>query len=574
MATAAAAEQKSGIRSVLRVRDLRVLFSALLISQTGSWAYSVALVTFVFTRTHSVTDVGVASLARFLPQLLLSVYGGVIAERFERVRLLISSDLAACAAQVGLVLVAATGGPIWLAIALAALSAVVQVPYSPATAALVPQLAGERELAAANALDGLIQNLVVAVGPAMGAVLLLLGPAQYAFAVNAASFLASAALLARLHVRSRTTDVTEEGAAGPLAQMKVGFVAVAHSGKARLLLAFCALVTFVYGTDSVVLVPVAHFQLHAGARGFGYLLAGLGTGGVLMAPAISRLAAAPRLATIIMLGAIGYSLPTALLTVVHSPVLGFLIEVFRGGSTLVVDALAITALQRAVAPDLVARVFGVFFSMVLLAVTLGSIVAPVLLRLTDLHTTLYLVAFGPAVFALTGYPALLRLDRESAARVAQLAPRIALLEQLGILESASRTVLERLASTLSEIAVGAGAAVVREGDTADAIYVIVDGAMRVTAHGAAQGGERFLRDLGPGDYFGEIGVLEGIPRTATVTATAPSDLYRLDAQDFLEALTAVPPASTLLDVARTRLATTHPTMQARFSAVPQTERVP
>ena len=188
MAAATRVEQKSGIRSVLRVRDLRVLFSALLISQTGTWAYSVALVTFVFARTHSLTDVGATSLARFVPALILSAYGGVIAERFERVRLLITSDLAACAAQLGLVAVAASGAPVWLAIVLAAVTTTVQVVYSPATAALVPQLASEKDLAAANALDGLIQNLVVAVGPALGAVLLLLGPPQYAFAVNAGSF--------------------------------------------------------------------------------------------------------------------------------------------------------------------------------------------------------------------------------------------------------------------------------------------------------------------------------------------------------------------------------------------------
>lgn len=576
MAAATSDQQKSGIRSVLRVRDLRVLFSALLISQTGSWAYSVALVTFVFERTHSVTAVGATSLARFVPALILSAYGGVIAERFERVRLLIASDLAAFAAQLGLVVVAASAAPVWLAIALAAISTTVQVVYSPATAALVPQLAGEKDLAAANALDGLIQNLVVAVGPAIGAVLLLLGPPQYAFAVNAGSFAASAILLTRLRTRSRATDVTEEGTAGPLRQMKVGFVALAQSGKARLLVAFCALVTFVYGTDTVVLVAVAHAQLHTGARGLGYLLAGLGIGGVLMAPAISRLAASPRLAAIIITGALGYTLPTALLVVVHSPVLAFFIEIVRGSSTLLVDALAITALQRSVAPELVARVFGVFFALLLLAVTLGSVVAPVLLRATDLHTTLYAVAFGPALLALLGYPALVQLDRASAARVAVLAPRIALLERLGIFEAASRAVLERVAGALTEIAVDAGTAVVREGQVSDALYIIVDGSMRVTAHGGPEhpGTERFLRDLGAGEYFGEIGVLEAIPRTATVTATAWSDLYRLSAEDFLEALTAVPPASTLFDVARARLATSHPMLQAHFAAVPRTEEQP
>ena len=193
-----------------------MLFGAALISLTGSWSYSVALATFAFERTHSLTVVGAASLARFIPALLLSAYGGVIAERFERVRVLITSDLCAFATQGALTVVAATGGPVWLALVLAALTQCVTVVYSPATAALIPQIAGEEDLAAANAFDGLMQNLVVAIGPAVGALLLMLGSPQYAFAVNAASFAFSAALIARLRVRSRATDVTEAGAAGPL----------------------------------------------------------------------------------------------------------------------------------------------------------------------------------------------------------------------------------------------------------------------------------------------------------------------------------------------------------------------
>jgi len=556
-----------GLRRALRHRDLRVLFSASLISFTGSWSYSVALVAFVFERTHSLTAVGGASLARFVPALLLSAYGGVVAERFERVRVMIASDLTCAAAQVALTVVAATEGPVWLAFLLAALTASASVVYGPATAALIPQIAGGEDLAAANAFDGLIQNLVVAVGPALGAALLAIGSPRFAFAVNAASFVLSAVLISGLHARSRSTDVTDAGTAGPLRQMAVGFKAVAGSRQARLLVAFCGIVSFVYGTDTVVLVAVAHTQLHTGARGFGYLLAGLGAGGVLMAPTISRLAASRRLAWIIIAGALGYTVPTALLVVVHAPALAFAIEVVRGASTLVVDALAITALQRSVAPDLIARVFGVFFALMISAIALGSIVAPVLLRATDLHATLFLVAFGPALAALAGYPAVARLDRESATSLASLAPRVALLEGLGMFEAASRPMLERLAAALTEVDVDPGTVIVREGDPADALFVLVVGTVRVTARGGPNG-ERFLRELGAGDYFGEIGVLEGIPRTATVAATTECHLYRIEASDFLDALTAVPPASTLLDVTRARLATSHPTLQPRFAALP------
>ena len=98
-----------------------------------------------------------------------------------------ASDLSAFAVQGALAAVAATGGPIWLALALAALSQAVTVSTARPRRPSVPQLAGEEDLAAANALDGLIQNVVVALGPALGALMLLLGPPQYAFAVNAAS---------------------------------------------------------------------------------------------------------------------------------------------------------------------------------------------------------------------------------------------------------------------------------------------------------------------------------------------------------------------------------------------------
>ena len=113
----------SGYRSVLAKRDVRLLFSGLLISATGSWAYNVGLLSFVYERTHSLGWVGAAGLVRFIPQLLLSAYGGVIAERTERIRLMVSSDLLCGLWQVGLAVVAATSGPPALARGFAALTA-------------------------------------------------------------------------------------------------------------------------------------------------------------------------------------------------------------------------------------------------------------------------------------------------------------------------------------------------------------------------------------------------------------------------------------------------------------------
>jgi CRP-like cAMP-binding protein/predicted MFS family arabinose efflux permease len=554
-----------GIRGALRHRDLRLLFGGLVISASGSWAYNVALLAYVFDRTHSLGWVGAAGLGRFVPALVFSTYGGVVAERFERVRVMIGSDLLCLVFQAALCVAAALTAPAWVAILFAALTAVANVVYSPAVAAMLPELAGEDDLVAANALNGTIDNLVVIAGPAVGAVLLALGSASLTFGINAASFGVSALLVMRMKARSRPVDVTEGETAGVFKQMAVGVKAIFSSGAATTLVMFSVLVSFVYGTDTVLLVGVSDAQLGTGAEGFGYLLAGLGVGGVLMALVVDRLASSRRLALIITAGVAGYCLPTALLVAVHSPGLAFALQVIRGAGTLVVDVLAITALQRAVPEDVIARVFGVFFALILGAISLGTIITPPIVNGPGLHTALYIMGFVPFAIGLLGYPSLVRIDRASAAKLAELEPRIAFLEQLGIFASANRAVLERLAAAATVVRFQAGDAVVREGDQADALYAIVSGSVDVRSRGEGEE-ERHIRVMEPGQYFGEIGLLEHIPRTATVTARDELELYRIEGDAFMDALATATAGASLLSGARLRLARTHPSLQPQFEA--------
>ena len=484
---ARAAEWFADYRAALAERDLRLILGALTISATGSWAYNIALLAFVFDRTHSLGWVGAAGLARYIPALVLSPYAGVVAERTDRVRLMLSADVLCAVWQVALVLIALSGAPVVLALVFSALTAVTSVVYDPSVSATIPSLVGEDELVAANALKSTIENLVVILGPAVGAVLLLLGSATSAFAVNAASFLISALMLSRVHTRTRAVDVTEQGTAGPLAQMTVGARTILELPAARTLVAFCALVSLLYGVDTVILVDVADSRLGLGPEGFGYLLAGLGVGGVLMAGAVNRLATSARLADVILGGVAGYCLPTALLAFIHSPGLAFASEVLRGGATLVVDVLAVTALQRAVPSEQLARVFGVFWAFILGAISIGVIITPPVVHALGLEAALIVMAVVPFALALLGYPALRSIDRRTAGRAAALAPRVAVLERLGIFATASRAVLEQLAGEASEVQFAPGSAIVREGEEADSIYVLLEGEVQVTARGELEG---------------------------------------------------------------------------------------
>ena len=174
----------AGYRAVLAKRDVKLLFSGLVISATGTWAYNTALLAFIFDRTGSLAWVGVAGLVRMTPQLLFSIYGGVLADRYERIRLMVTSDLVCGLWQVGMAVVAATNGPPALALVFTALTSASGVAYEPATAATIPSLVDEDHLAAANALNSTIDELAVIAGPAFGAVLLVAGSPSLVFALE------------------------------------------------------------------------------------------------------------------------------------------------------------------------------------------------------------------------------------------------------------------------------------------------------------------------------------------------------------------------------------------------------
>jgi MFS family permease len=556
-----AARWFSGYRSALAQRDLRLLLAGLTVSLIGTWAYNVALMAFVFERTHSLGWVGAAGLVRFIPALVLSPFGGVLAERTERIHLMVGSDLLCAAWQGGAAALAAAGGPVVVVLVMAGLTSATAVVYSPAVAATIPSVVSEDDLVAANSLNDTIDNLVVIAGPAVGAVLLVIGSPAGVFAINAGSFVCSAALVSRVRTRTRPVDVSEGGSVGVLAQVTAGVRTIASLPAARTLVAYSALVSFVYGTDTVLFVAVSTHRLGTGPQGFGYLLAGLGIGGIAMALAMDRLARLPRLAPIILGATLGYCLPTALLTIIHSPGLAFALQIFRGASTLIVDVLAVTALQRAVPEDQLARVFGIFFAFVLGAISLGALLTPAVVTALGLNGALLTMAFLPAALGLLGFPALVAIDRQASARAAALAPKVAVLERLDIFASASRSVLERLAASATDVRFPAGTVIVREGDAADALYVLVEGEVEVTARGESGGLERPLRTMTAPSYFGEIGVLRRIPRTATVTARTDSLCEKIEGEALLAALTSTPPSTSLMENASSRLALTHPSLR-------------
>lgn len=556
MGTAVDAKRGS-FRSALAIPDFRWMFTAHAISTIGTWAYTVAIAVFVWNATESPSWVAAVSLGRFVPALFFSTYGGVIAERFERRKVMIIVDLLCATWMLSLALTAGMGGPVILAIVFAGLTTVSGTAFFPAEAAMTPQVVGERDLAAANALNGIVSNVSVIVGPAIGALLLLIGPPELAFVLNGLSFIFGAFCLSRVKARSRATDVTEGGSAGVLKQMTVGAKALRESPTAFIIVMFSLGTVFIYGADTVLYVVYAEERLGTGAQGYGWLLTGLGVGGVMGGFLANRISASKRLGLIITMSVVIYGLPLFFMQWITSPALAYGIQVFRGAGTILVDVLAITTLQRSLKQDQIARVFGFFITLDLLVISLGVYLTPLMLGWVGLDTTFAIIGIAVPAITIALYPKTAQIDRLNAERLAELEPKIAAIEPLGIFAAASHPVVERLASAARRVTAVEGEWIIREGDPADAFYVITDGTVEVLARGEGAI-EDLIRVMRAGDYFGEIGLIEGIPRTASVRAVKSVTMLRIEGTDFLDALGQEPPSTGFLDGARKRLKATHP----------------
>jgi MFS family permease len=538
-------------RDALRHRDLRLLVASFFVDQVGSWSYVVVISVYVFDRTHSTQWLAALGICRWGPGLLLASYGGVLADRYQRVTVLIVSSLASAALMAGMAVAVAADAPVGLVLALTALSATALTPYQPAAGALTPEVVGEQDLAAANSIFSALEYLVVVLGPGIGGLLLLTGRPVVGVAVNAASFLAAAAIISRLRVRSRGGAGAEGGS---LQQWVIGVKALGARRVAVALVLFAALDSAVYGAAMVLYVPLS-IRLGTGTNGYSYLLAGSALGGVLGAGLANRLSSVSRLAPVIMGSLCLQALPFLATVPVHSPALACSLQVASGVGMVIVDVLAITILQRDLPGDVLSRVLGILETLILGGILLASLVMGILLAHADVVVGLIAVGVGVPVIGLGGLPTLLRADRASAAAAARLHPQVALLAELDLLARADRTTLERLAAAAQELVMPAETVIIRAGDNADALWILARGELSVWATGDGPEPSELPRVTAPG-YVGELGLLHGIPRTATVQTRQESTLLRIGGQDFLAALQASRPSPSLLSVAGTRMART------------------
>ena len=515
------AQATAALRAAMRNPGLRRVELAWGAAIGAEWAHFVALGVFAYG-AGGTTAVGVAGLARMLPAALVAPLASTLGDRFRRERFLLGIAAVGAAALVASAVVFFTAPSEPLIFALAAVIGVSSTLFRPALQAILPSLARTpKELIAANGATSTIESLGTLVGPLLAGVLVSVGNPGVVFAAAGGVLAAGALLLATLHVEG----VIQETAArdDPRELLLGGFEAV-RRGPARLILALMATQTFVRGCLNVLIVVAVFQVLDAGDGAVGYLTAALGLGGLIGALGATTLHSR-RLANAMGVALIFWGLPIALIAPWPYLPAAVLLLAVVGAANSVEDVAGFTLLQRIVPDVALSRALGLVWGAAMGAVGVGSIVAPAVVALVGPRTAFAVVGAILPVVTLLSWRGLQKIDRQ----VTGPTDELEVVSEVPLFEPLSLVAKEHLASKLTRLHVEPGEVIVRAGETGDRFYIVGEGELEITngACGSCHGG----------DFFGEIALLRDVPRTATVRATEPSDLYALEREDFLAAVT-------------------------------------
>jgi MFS family permease len=504
-----------------RVRKLQI---AAVGSTLGGWAYAVALPVYAY-HSGGARAVGLLFFARFVCAALAAPWLGVAADRWSRRQLMLVTDVIRAGLCVGMTAVAVSGGNAYAVYVLAVLSSVTSVAYGPAQGALLPSLVETPdELTAANVVSNTISSLGMFAGPALGGVLLALSGPAAVFAFNGAVLVWSALWVVQVP-RDHPPERTERPRLLP--ELTAGFTAVLRRPALRVIVGLTGAQTLTSGALEVLLVVLALQLLSSGNAGVGWLNAAIGIGSIVGAFVVAVIASRRKLATGFALGILVSVIPIALVAGVSTLAPALILFGILGAGSVLVEVGGITLLQRSAENEVLGRVFSVLETTILAALAIGSLVAPAIVSWLGPHGALIATGVFVPILLVPLWPSLRRIDAETVIAEEPLE----LLRRIEIFARLSEPVLERLALSATTVSTTTDQVVVALGEVGNHFYVIATGRVAVELEGGA------TRELGPGDFFGEIALLRDVPRTATVRALEPLRLYAVERDEFLVAVT-------------------------------------
>ena len=397
---------------LLRRRAFALVWWAALTSRIGNWVLVVALHVYLYEQTGSPLAVSGVFVAYYLPALLFGSLAGVFADRWDRRRTMVASNLGQAAAVL-LLLFIRSDDVLWLAYAVAFLDAALAQLFQPASSALMPRLVPSHLLAPANALDSTNDHLARSIGPAVAGVVVGVAALHGAALVDSASFLVSAILIALV----RPEDIAADGgasvvssashpAAGFRSELGEGLRLIGRSQTLLGLLIVGSIGSLAWSFFQTLLVPFVIDVIGSGPESVGAALGTRGVAGLLGGVVVGYLTAFVPLRRLLALslGVCG----SAFLLQVSYPTLAVLFAAMALiGPAFVAWGTSQRTLMQTLAPDTHrGRVFGAYSNANAVVLLLGNTSAGAMAEVVGVvpvlvgSAALFLVAAAVALFML------------------------------------------------------------------------------------------------------------------------------------------------------------------------------
>jgi CRP-like cAMP-binding protein len=529
--------------AVFRNRDFRFLWTAQLVSTIGSSLTDLAAGILIFQKTGSALAVGLMLMATAIPSLFVGLVAGVFVDRFSRKKIMIASDLIRSVLVFSIPFLIQIN--ILLLYVVVILASSVKQFFDPAQQSVLPDVATEEELAAANAFLSISSFGSTAIGFAAAGFLASTGEIAIAFFVDSLTFLFSAGCVSFVKIAPMLVEeVTSVKAVG--ANLKSGIGLLVRTPILRSTLLVFSPVLFAFGLWNVLLLPFAvhtlggtefQYGLQEGLTSLGFVF-----GSLLMAKYIERLPEGTWMViSFTVMGIVGilYGLASNIwVAIVLVTISGFAQPPSSISRSLV--------LQRNTPREFRGRVFSAFFVSRDVLFLMGMAVA----GLADVIEIRLLIVLASSILIVSAVltqlaPGLGRPAAEwrRAIQLLRTAPAVAgaatvrpatmldfdklamRLPALALLEEPRR---ERFVASATVREAERGTTIVKQGDAGDAAYFILDGSV-VAGTPDEDGSYRALSTMGEGDFFGEIAALTGSRRTANAVVDEPATLLEVPA---------------------------------------------
>jgi MFS family permease len=297
--------------AALRHRDFRLLWLGQIVSVTGSQMQFVAINWHVYLLTKSAFALGLVGLFRGVPIIVCSLAGGVVADAFDRKRLMMVTQTIMLSTAAILTTVTLTGlKSVWPIYAVSAIAAAAQAFDTPARQAFMPTLVPVEDFPNAVSLGIIVFNVATIAGPAVAGFLLAESGPAIIYGVNSLSFLAVIAALVAMHSSGKPDLQIERKDAVSFAALKEGLKFVWRTPIIVQTMTLDFAATF-FASATLLLPIFAQERLHVGARGYGFLAAAPAIGSVLTALLMARLGTFQRQGRLVVYSVAVFGVATA-----------------------------------------------------------------------------------------------------------------------------------------------------------------------------------------------------------------------------------------------------------------------